>query len=95
MLREGGLRLVAFHDDDPEGLFIVFTDQTAGDTTYPACRFLSTDAPDSNGHVMLDFNRATNPPCAYTDFATCPLPPPQNRLPVPVAAGEQMYGSQH
>jgi uncharacterized protein len=84
------LRLVAFQDDDPLELFIVFTDQTAGSTTYRACRFLTTDAPDSEGHVVLDFNRATNPPCAYTDFATCPLPPRENHLSVKVEAGEMV-----
>jgi uncharacterized protein len=84
------LRLVAFQDDDPQELFIVFTDLTAGSTTYPACRFLTTDAPDSDGHVVLDFNRATNPPCAYTDFATCPLPPSGNHLNVKIEAGEMV-----
>jgi uncharacterized protein (DUF1684 family) len=84
------LRLVAFQDDDPQELFIVFTDQTAGSTTYRACRFLSADAPDAEGHVVLDFNRATNPPCAYSDFATCPLPPARNQLPIRVEAGERV-----
>jgi uncharacterized protein (DUF1684 family) len=89
------LRLIAFQDDDPEELFIVFTDQTAGTTTYPACRFLSTRAPDSESRVVLDFNRATNPPCAYTDFATCPLPPPVNHLSVAIEAGEQFSRGSH
>jgi uncharacterized protein (DUF1684 family) len=84
------LRLIAFHDHDPQELFIVFTDQTAGSSTYPACRFLDTDAPDSEGLVVLDFNRATNPPCAYTDFATCPLPPSGNHLNIKVEAGEMV-----
>ena len=86
-------RLIAFSDEDPDELFIVFTDQTAATTTYAACRFLTVRAPGPDGSVTLDFNRATNPPCAYTDFATCPLPPPENHLAVRVEAGEQRpYG---
>jgi uncharacterized protein len=84
------LRLVAFQDDDPRELFIVFTDLTAGTTTYRACRFLTVDAPDDDGRVLVDFNRATNPPCAYTDFATCPLPPRANHLSVGIEAGEMV-----
>ena len=61
-------------------LFIIFKDQTSQQETYPAGRYLYTDAP-SDGKVLLDFNRAYNPPCAFTDFATCPLPPYQNHLP--------------
>jgi len=75
----------------PNGLFIVFTDKSAGKGTYPAGRFLETAAPD-NGRVVLDFNRAVNPPCAFTDFATCPLPPRANRLPISVPAGERYSG---
>jgi uncharacterized protein len=81
-------RLIAFNDEAPDELFIVFTDMTAGIETYAACRFLSAAAPSAGGHVVLDFNRSTNPPCAYTDFATCPLPPPTNHLPLRVTAGE-------
>ena len=72
------------------GLFVVFSDRTSGHETYGAARFLNVDAPH-DGHVVLDFNRAYNPPCAFTAFATCPLPPPQNRLPVRVTAGELKY----
>ena len=72
--------------------FFVFRDATSGRQTYGAGRFLDADAPPPGGHtVVLDFNEATNPPCAFTPFATCPLPPPGNELPLPVAAGE-MYG---
>lgn len=73
-------------------LFFVFRDTTAGKTTYPAGRFLYSDLPH-NGVVTLDFNKAYNPPCVFTPFATCPLPPPENHLPVAVEAGEQDYHS--
>ena len=63
---------------------------TSGVTTYAANRSLHVQAPDADGAVILDFNRATNLPCAYTEFATCPLPPAGNRLPVAVEAGEQI-----
>jgi uncharacterized protein (DUF1684 family) len=71
-------------------LFYVFRDATSGKTTYPAARYLYSDPP-KNGTVVLDFNTATNPPCAVTNFATCPLPPPQNRLQLAVTAGELMH----
>ena len=71
-------------------LFFIFGDLTNGKTTYPAGRFLYTDLP-KDGQVALDFNEAVNPPCAFTDFATCPLPPPQNRLKIAVEAGELSY----
>ena len=66
------------------------TGATSGVTTYAANRSLRVAAPDADGKVILDFNRATNLPCAYTEFATCPLPPAANRLPVAVEAGEQI-----
>jgi uncharacterized protein (DUF1684 family) len=75
---------------DEEKLFIIFRDLTAGKTTYPAGRFLYADMP-ADGKVVLDFNEATNPPCAFTRYATCPLPPKQNYLPIAIAAGEQTY----
>jgi uncharacterized protein (DUF1684 family) len=71
-------------------LFYVFRDATSGKTTYPAARYLYSDPP-RDGVVVLDFNTATNPPCAYTSFATCPLPPPQNRLKLAITAGELMH----
>ncbi len=67
--------------------FYVFRDTTSGKSTYPAARYLYSE-PAKSGSVVLDFNKATNPPCAFTNFATCPLPPPQNRLKIDVAAGE-------
>jgi uncharacterized protein len=69
-------------------LFFIFRDETAADETYPAGRFLYADPPQ-DGTLVLDFNRAYSPPCAFTDFATCPLPPPQNRLPLRIEAGER------
>lgn len=79
-------RMTAFEDDGE--LWFVFRDVTSGETTYPAARFLYTPLP-KDGKVVLDFNRAENPPCAFNPYATCPLPPPENRLTVSVAAGEQ------
>jgi len=84
--------------DDNE-LWFVMRDQTSGKTTYGASRFLYAPLPKNGlkqaGTVEIDFNKAENPPCVFTDFATCPLPPPQNRLPLAVTAGEQMYGKRH
>jgi uncharacterized protein (DUF1684 family) len=79
---------------DGDELFFVIRDQTSGKTTYGASRFLYTELP-KDGFVELDFNRAENPPCAFTDYATCPLPPPQNRMKLAVTAGEMMYGQHH
>ena len=77
-------------EDGDEQLFIIFRDQTAGKTTYGAGRFLYADLP-KDGKVILDFNRAENPPCAFTPYATCPLPPRQNFLPIPIPAGERAF----
>lgn len=82
------LRLEPAESEDE--LFLVFRDTTAGDTTYAGGRFLYTSLPE-NGVVELDFNKAYNPPCVFTPYATCPLPPPQNRLDVPIEAGEKSY----
>lgn len=75
--------------DDGE-YFFVFRDRTSGKTTYGASRFLYTK-PAQDGYVWLDFNQAENPPCAFTAYATCPLPSPQNRLDLAVEAGEKTY----
>ena len=72
-------------------LFFIFRDQTAGKETYPPGRFLHADLP-KNGNVVLDFNKAYTPPCAFTPYATCPLPPPQNKVPIRIEAGELNYG---
>jgi uncharacterized protein (DUF1684 family) len=79
-------------DEGVNQLFITFADETSGVTTYGAGRFIYIDQPDANGNTFIDFNQAFNPPCAFTKFATCPLPPPQNRLPFPIPAGEKNYG---
>ena len=83
--------------EDPQStdLFFIMRDATSKSTTYGAGRFLYTELPDHGvaqpGEVWLDLNKLVNPPCAFTPYATCPLPPPQNRLTVPIPAGEQRY----
>jgi uncharacterized protein (DUF1684 family) len=72
---------------EDQELFFIFRDASAGKDTYPAGRFLYT-AKAAGGKVTLDFNRAVNPPCAFTPYATCPLPPRHNTLSVPIRAGE-------
>lgn len=72
-------------------LFIVFRDLTSRADTYQVGRFLYADVSDNGSTVVLDFNRAENPPCAFTEFATCPLPPTQNHLQVAIPAGEKRY----
>ena len=69
----------------------VFADRTNGRESYGAGRFIEPQGPDAQGRYVLDFNRAYNPPCAFTAFATCPLPPPSNRLDLAVTAGEKKY----
>src|SRR3954453_21784143 len=81
------LALTAFNGPTPGSLFVLFTDETSGVTTYAANRSVKVNAPAADGTVVLDLNRATNLPCAYTGFATCPLPPAENHLPVAVEAG--------
>jgi uncharacterized protein len=88
-------RLDALLEDPADTeLFIMFADATSGDETYGAGRFMYVPLPH-DGLVRLNFNEAYNPPCAFNDFATCPLPPPQNRLTVRVQAGELTYDSHH
>jgi uncharacterized protein (DUF1684 family) len=79
-----------YEDDEKKDLFFIFKDTTSRDTTYPAGRFLHADLP-KDGFVTVDFNKAYNPPCAFTDFATCPLPRKENQLPVRIEAGELAY----
>lgn len=86
-------RLDAVDSDDE--LFIIFKDKTSGKDTYGAGRFLYAEKPkeNSDGTVYLDFNKAINPPCAFTNFATCPLAPKQNWLQIAITAGEKNYGN--
>jgi uncharacterized protein (DUF1684 family) len=79
-----------YETDERTDLFFIFKDLTSRDATYPAGRFLHTPLPQ-DGVVILDFNKAYNPPCAFTDFATCPLPTRENQLPIRIEAGELMY----
>jgi uncharacterized protein (DUF1684 family) len=85
------LRLDALREKGQDKLFIIFADRTSGKETYGAGRYLYAPLPDKDGRVVLDFNRAENPACAFTTFATCPLPPAQNRLAIRVEAGEKRY----
>jgi uncharacterized protein len=85
-------RLDPLADSLEEDLFLIFADQTNGTETYGAGRYLYSKPPDERGRVILDFNKAYNPPCVFTAFATCPLPPLQNRLSIAVTAGEKMWG---
>ena len=82
------LTVVPLAEEGSEALFLVFGDLTNGHGTYGGGRFLDVDPPAPDGTVVLDFNRAVNPPCAFTPYATCPLPRPENRLPIAVTAGE-------
>jgi uncharacterized protein len=79
----------------PDRLFFILRDTTSTSTTYGACRFLYTSLPShgvtQEGELLLDFNHLENPPCAYTPYSTCPLPPPGNRLPIALPVGEQRY----
>jgi uncharacterized protein len=85
-------RLDALTEKGEEKLFIIFADKTSGKETYGAGRYLYADPPDARGRMIIDFNKAYSPPCAFTAFATCPLPPAQNKLPFRVEAGEKYGG---
>jgi uncharacterized protein (DUF1684 family) len=83
--------LDAISEEGTKELFMIFKDETSGKETYGAGRYLYADPADAKGIVQLDFNKAYNPPCAFTSFATCPLPPMQNKLALRVEAGEKQY----
>lgn len=87
-------RLDPILEEGSTDYFIIFRDATSKDSTYPAGRYLYAPPP-KDGRMIVDFNRAYNPPCAFTDFATCPLPPLQNRLPFRIEAGERKYAGGH
>ena len=85
----GTHRLQALSGGGDGQLWLVFGDATNGIETYAGGRFLYTGVPDAERRVIVDFNRAYNPPCVFSGYATCPLPWPQNRLPFRIEAGEQ------
>jgi uncharacterized protein (DUF1684 family) len=84
-------RLDAILEKGDDELFMIFSDTTSGKETYGAGRYLYIPMPDAQGSVFIDFNKAYNPPCAFTSYATCPLPPPQNKLKLRIDAGEKKY----
>jgi hypothetical protein len=90
----GGVRhrLEALSGGPGGDLWLVFGDETNGDETYGGGRFVYTGVPEADGSVTVDFNRAYNPPCVFSPYATCPLPWPANRLPLRIEAGERMHG---
>ena len=81
--------------DAGDKLWFIFADGTSGEETYGGGRFLYTNKTDSTGIVIVDFNKAYNPPCVLTKFATCPLPPKENYVTLRITAGEKMYGKNH
>ena len=91
-LGERSYRLVAQADGADEPFFVVFGDRSNGHGSYGGGRFLVVERPDSQGRIWLDFNRAYNPPCIFTPYATCPLPSRRNRLDFEVTAGEKFAG---
>ena len=76
-------------DEGDHRLFLVFADRTSGKESYAAARFLYAEYPGPDGKTVVDFNKAYNPPCAFTAFSTCPMPPPENRMDIAVVAGEK------
>jgi uncharacterized protein (DUF1684 family) len=82
-------RIDAITEKGERHLFMIVSDKTSGKDTYPAGRYLYVDPPDASGQIVIDFNKAFSPPCAFTKFATCPLPPRRNRLPFAIEAGEK------
>jgi uncharacterized protein (DUF1684 family) len=90
--REGKTyRLITLIEEDSDSLWIVFADRTNGHGSYGAGRMVYSDGMPENGRLVVDFNKAYNPPCAFTDYSTCPIPPQQNRLNLAVMAGEKDY----
>ena len=88
-------RLEPILEQGEKDLFILIRDATSGQDTYGAARYLYAHPPGPDGKTIVDFNHAYNPPCAFTPYATCPLPPPQNRLPIRIEAGEKKYAGGH
>lgn len=92
-LHDQELRLDVIEDAEANDFFVLFRDSTSGKETYGGGRFLHVRKPGESGEVEIDFNFAYSPPCAFTAYATCPVPPRQNWLPVPVKAGEKKPAS--
>jgi len=86
-------RLLGLGDENSESLWFLFADRTSGHETYGAGRFLYSDGLPRDGRLVVDFNKAYNPPCVFNDYSTCPLPPQQNRLNLAITAGEKDYHS--
>ncbi len=93
--REGMTHRLIPIGEPGEPLFIIFNDRTTGQSTYGGGRYLYADPPGPDGTVVLDFNRAYNPPCAFTPYATCPLPPAENTVHAAVTAGEKAWAGRH
>ena len=90
--RDGKTHRIDAVDEGGDKLFLIIADQTSGEETYGGGRFMYVNKPDSTGTILLDFNKAYNPPCVFTKYATCPLPPLQNYLKLKIEAGEKVYG---
>ena len=88
-------RLDPIDEQGEEDLFIILKDQTSRDLTYQPGRYMYAKHPGPDGTTIVDFNKAYNPPCVFTPYATCPLPPPQNVLPLRIEAGEKRYKGAH
>jgi uncharacterized protein (DUF1684 family) len=88
--REGKrYELIGLGEESSENVWFIFSDRTSGKDTYGAGRFLYSEGLPVDGRLVVDFNKAYNPPCAFSDYATCPLPPQENRLDLAVTAGEK------
>ena len=90
--KNGGYYKIDAVDEGDGNLFLIFADHTSGVETYGGGRFMYVKKPDSTGTIVLDFNKAYNPPCVFTKYATCPMPPIQNYLKLRIEAGEKVYG---
>jgi uncharacterized protein (DUF1684 family) len=90
-LKRRTYRIEPILEQGEKDLFIIFKDATSGKETYAAARYLYAHPPDASGKTIVDFNKSYNPPCVFTPYATCPLPPPQNQLPIRIEAGEKKY----
>jgi uncharacterized protein (DUF1684 family) len=93
--RDGKTHRIDAVDEGGDKLFLIIADETSGEETYGGGRFMYVNKPDSTGTILLDFNKAYNPPCVFTKYATCPLPPLQNYLKLRIEAGEKVYGEGH